>query len=162
MQRTREAVFDSLRRLIPGSGFADLYAAAGSVGIEALSRGAAYVTFVERDPEALGYLEENLRLLGLDEPRARIYRGDVEAFVASGGLDEPSLRVVFADPPYDDDVHSLLALIDDNAYPHLECLVVEHRSQLRGAGLQRWTVTRSRRYGGTRVTFYRPSEGGES
>ena len=55
MQRTREAVFDSLADAVRGGGFVDLYAGAGAMGIEALSRGAAFARFVEREPEVLAW-----------------------------------------------------------------------------------------------------------
>jgi len=161
MQRTREAVVDSLGDDLAGVGFVDLYAGAGAVGIEALSRRAAFVRFVERESETLACLDDNLRTLGLDASRASVYRGEVESFVASGGLDDERIRIVFADPPYHEDVHSLLALLDAKAYPHVRCLVVEHRGDLTAPGLSHWAVTRSRRYGATRVTYFEPCQGGK-
>jgi len=61
--RTRESVFNALQDEVRGAVFVDLYAAAGGVGIEALSRGASFVHFVERDAVALAALEENLAFM---------------------------------------------------------------------------------------------------
>jgi 16S rRNA (guanine966-N2)-methyltransferase len=160
MQRTREAVFDSLGTGLVGAGFVDLFSGAGAMGIEALSRGAAFARFVENAPEVLDCLEENLRMLGLGPPRSLVHRGEAAAFIAAGGLDEPGVSVVFADPPYDDDVESMLALVDAKSYPRVRYLIVEHRAERVGAGLRYWHSERSRRYGATRVTYFTPIEGG--
>lgn len=159
MQRTREAVFDSLRDEVAGAAFADLYAAAGAVGIEALSRGASFVYFVERDARALACLRENLDTLGVEPDRYAVHGAGVEAFVDSGGLDDPRLRVVFADPPYDDDTETLLALLDRRSYPQVRYLVVEHRGALAPTARRWWRLVRHRAYGSTTVSFFEPCDG---
>ena len=90
-----------------------------------------------------------------------MYRGDVAAFIEAGGLADPAVTVVFADPPYDDDVESMLALVDATSYAHLRFLVVEHRAELPGPGPDHWRIERERRYGATRITCFVPTEGGE-
>lgn len=159
MQRTREAVFDSLGDVVAGAGFADLYAAAGGVGIEALSRGASFVHFVETDARALECLRENIETLGVEPERYAVHPAGVEAFVAGGGLDDPRLRVVFADPPYDDDIESLLALLDGRSYPQVRFLVVEHRGALAPAARRWWRPARERSYGSTTVSYFEPYDG---
>ncbi len=97
--RLRETLFNVIAARVPGSCFADLYAGSGAVGIEAISRAAAHVTFAEIATPALAAIRANLRTLGI----ASGYR------VESGGV-APLLRsspqrpfdVVFLDPPYDD------------------------------------------------------------
>lgn len=91
--RVREAIFDILgaRIDLDGIRFADLYAGAGAVGIEALSRGAEFVEFVDTDREAVRAIESNLTALGLTD-RAIITRGEL--------LTESGFDVIFADPPY--------------------------------------------------------------
>lgn len=159
MQRTKEAVFDSLRDEVDRAAFADLYAAAGAMGIEALSRGASFVYFVERDRRALECLRDNLEAMGVDPGRYAVHEAGVEAFLASGGLDDPRLRVVYADPPYDDDIESLLALLDERSYPQVRFLVVEHRGALAPVARRWWRLVRHRAYGSTTVSFFEPCEG---
>jgi 16S rRNA (guanine966-N2)-methyltransferase len=92
--RVREAVFSMLGD-VSGARVLDLYAGSGALGIEALSRGAGPVVFVERDPRAVAALRRNLDELGLEQP---IKRQDVLRFLARL---EGTFDLVFADPPYD-------------------------------------------------------------
>lgn len=97
--RTREALFSSIvsiRGPLDGSRFVDLYAGSGAVGLEALSRGAAYVLLVERDQQALAVLRRNVEAVGL--PGAEVRAVEVER------IDDSGFDVVFADPPYADPV----------------------------------------------------------
>jgi 16S rRNA (guanine966-N2)-methyltransferase len=77
----------------------DGYAGTGAIGIEALSRGAAHVTFVERDLRALALIESNLQRCGLSE-RYAIIRGDFTASTTVSGLGRARIDVAFLDPPY--------------------------------------------------------------
>ena len=97
--RAKQVIFDVLatRVDLDGAHVLDVFAGSGSLGIEAISRGAASVTFVERSGEALDVLEQNLRSIGIDKQCERI-RGDVYMYIGSSGM---QFDVVFADPPYD-------------------------------------------------------------
>lgn len=92
--RVREALFSSIAAWLPDAIVLDLYAGTGSMGLEALSRGAAEVTFVERDRAALDVLRKNIETVGLG---GRVIAGDVGTYLdrASGPVD-----VAFVDPPY--------------------------------------------------------------
>ncbi|MGQ0551630.1 MAG: 16S rRNA (guanine(966)-N(2))-methyltransferase RsmD [Planctomycetota bacterium] len=93
----REALFSMLTGRIEGASVLDLYAGSGALGIEALSRGARHCTFVERSPDALACLRENLAATLLPADRATIIARDVHA------QDWPTggpFGLVLADPPY--------------------------------------------------------------
>ena len=92
--RLRETLFNILTPRIDGATFADVYAGTGSVGIEALSRGAAKAIFVEESRDACDVIRANLRSLGL-EGRARVIQAR-----ASGTLGAIDAGIVFIDPPY--------------------------------------------------------------
>ena len=143
--KVREAVFNALGSLdlIHDAAVADLFAGSGALGIEALSRGAARCTFVERDRSALAALRENLSALDLHD-RTRVVAAD--ALAAARSLD---VDVVFADPPYDfDRWDDLLAAIS------APFVVLESGHEL--AVPDGWERARSRRYGRTWVTFLEP------
>lgn len=96
--RIRETLFAILAGRVEGARVLDLFAGAGTLGIEALSRGAAHATFVERAPEALTALRRNLATTKYDD-RALVARSDVIAFLGGpvGRYD-----LVFCDPPFAD------------------------------------------------------------
>jgi 16S rRNA (guanine966-N2)-methyltransferase len=102
--RVREAIFDILFSLggVDGLRVADLFAGSGALGIEALSRGASSVTFVDRDPTALEAVRANLASVGLAEAErsgdATVVRADVDAWVATTAS---RYDLVLCDPPYD-------------------------------------------------------------
>jgi len=101
--RLRETLFNVLAPRIEGAAFLDLYAGSGAVGIEALSRGAASVTFVERAQPALKVLRANLAALGI-QSGFRIHAGSVAGYLRSVAEATPRPEpheVVFLDPPYD-------------------------------------------------------------
>ena len=101
--RLRETLFNVLAPRIQGAAFLDLYAGSGAVGIEALSRGAARVEFVEQAPKALKALRGNLERLGLSAG-FRIHASAVGSFLrrsADAGLKVERYEVVFLDPPWD-------------------------------------------------------------
>jgi len=78
----------------------DLFAGAGGLGIEALSRGAARCTFVERDPAALAALRGNLARLGVDATRGRVVAADYRRALQTDARDGSVYTLVFVDPPY--------------------------------------------------------------
>jgi 16S rRNA (guanine(966)-N(2))-methyltransferase RsmD len=97
--RLRETLFNVLAPRIGGASFLDLYAGSGAVGLEALSRGAASVEFVERGPAALVVLRRNLERLGLTTG-FRIHGASV-GVVLRKMKPASAFDVVFLDPPYD-------------------------------------------------------------
>jgi len=95
--RLRETLFNVLAPHIDGARFLDGFAGTGAVGIEALSRGASHVTFVEHDSRAIRLLEGNLARAGVKDRYAIIRTGFAQAF---RGAVTPSLDIIFLDPPY--------------------------------------------------------------
>ncbi|NNC93082.1 MAG: 16S rRNA (guanine(966)-N(2))-methyltransferase RsmD [Acidimicrobiia bacterium] len=103
MDRVKEAVFSSLGTRVPDARVLDLYAGSGALGIEALSRGAASVTFVERGRGAIEVLRSNLAALDFE---GQVVAADVDSFLRGA---EESYDLVFVDPPY----RLSLALVDE-------------------------------------------------
>jgi 16S rRNA (guanine966-N2)-methyltransferase len=141
--RAREAIFNALRSVdaIDGARVADLFAGSGALGIEALSRGAASCVFVEREPAAVAVINENLERTGV--AGATVVRADVMRWLAGAAA---PLDLVLADPPYAFDEWP--ALLDSTS----AALVVIESDRVIDPG-NAWLITRSKRYGGTVVTF---------
>lgn len=147
--RVREAVFNALGSLgaVVDAEVLDAFAGSGALGIEALSRGAARCTFVERDRAARVVVEANLASTGLAE-RARVIDGDVLAHLARPG---PAYDLVLCDPPHDHDRwDDLLAALAGRLRPD-GVVVVESDRPVVVDGDAGWVVTREKRYGGTVV-----------
>jgi 16S rRNA (guanine966-N2)-methyltransferase len=153
--RIRQVIFSSLADAIPGARVLDLYAGTGSIGIEALSRGAARAVFVEEAREAADCIRDNLRHCRLDGGEVR--QADALAYLAEPG--EP-FDLIFADPPYDKKRGTL------NGHPLLNqmaqrlcangTIVWEHFAEQELAEDPDWHVLRQRSYGETGLTFCRP------
>jgi 16S rRNA (guanine966-N2)-methyltransferase len=145
--KVREAVFNALGSLdlVRDARVADLFAGSGALGIEALSRGAAHCTFVERDRSALRVLRDNLDHLGVAD-RARVVAGDAIA-TAGGDFD-----LVLADPPYQFDGWS--DLLSKISAPFVVAESGRALDDVDALQISGWKPTRpSRRYGRTWVTF---------
>ena len=136
--RLRETLFNVLSPRIQGAAFLDLYAGSGAVGIEALSRGAARVEFVERAPAALKVLRANLEGLGLTAG-FRIHAASVGATLrraCSPNQRPERYELAFLDPPYDaaEDYAATLGLLGGSACGLLAegaLVIAEHRRKER-------------------------------
>lgn len=106
--RLRETLFNVLAPRIGGAHLLDLYAGSGSVGIEALSRGAAQVAFVERAAAPLKALRGNLERLGI-RSGFEVYGGTVTAYLRHGAA-ASRFDIVFVDPPYDAEAEYAMTL----------------------------------------------------
>jgi len=91
----KESIFNIIQFDIEGRRVLDLFAGTGQLGIEALSRGAAAVVFVDASADAVKLVRDNVRLMGFED-RATVLRGDALQYLARGG----KFDVVFLDPPY--------------------------------------------------------------
>jgi len=141
--QVRIALMDALGPRLPDARVLDLFAGAGGVGLEALSRGAAHATFVERDARAVAALEENIRTLGV-ESRARVVRGDVGRQLARLEAEGRRFEIAFLDAPYATD-----------AVPG-GLVIAQHLTKRRPAGEYGGLRTfRDRRFGETTLTFFR-------
>lgn len=149
----KQAIFNMAGPAIEGATVLDLFAGSGALGIEALSRGAAHVTFVDQQPRGLAILRQNLDALGFKE-RAQIVRGDVVHWLESRPSVLASADFVFLDPPYDDAIlDRALEQLDRSAAA--ATVFAEHSKRQLVPRLERLRVDRERRYGDTVVSVLR-------
>jgi len=156
--RAREGLFSTLTAIrgpVDGARVLDLYAGSGAVGLEALSRGAARVLFVEAEARAAQVIRGNLAAVGL--PGGELVIGRVERVLGRGPGGGPGYDLVVADPPYalsDDDVTAVLTALRDGSWLAAGAVVAVERAT-RSAPV-RWPPgyepDRSRRYG--EATFW--------
>lgn len=143
--RVREATFNALGSLgaVVDATVLDLFAGSGALGIEALSRGAAHVTFVDQDRAARAAVEANLATTGL-AAKATVVAGPVDRFVRGSGDRRWDLALI--DPPYDHPDDEWIDLLD--ALPADLAVLESDREVEPPFG---WEVLRSKRYGRTHV-----------
>jgi 16S rRNA (guanine966-N2)-methyltransferase len=152
--RVRQTLFNMLgtRILLEGSVVLDLFAGSGSLGIEALSRGAKRVLFVEAGRNAARLLEENLAALGCEES-AEVLQTDALEYLRAA---REKADLIFADPPYvfeeTADIPALVferGLLAPGGY-----LLIEHSKELQFETTGHYRVGPVKRFGRTYVTFF--------
>ncbi|HEV8540456.1 MAG TPA: 16S rRNA (guanine(966)-N(2))-methyltransferase RsmD [Nitrospiraceae bacterium] len=160
--RVKEALFSILSPRIIDARFLDLYAGTGAIGIEALSRGARHVTFVESSSVALRVLKKNLEQCGFAAA------GDVrictaERFLKGNGSETPPYDIVFADPPYDqkDGGQDLMSRLNESEMIGAHTLVILEHAKKVAVPVQvgRLSQVRQYRYGDTTLSLYQTAEG---
>jgi len=170
--RVKENLFNILQTEVPGATVLDLFAGTGSLGLEALSRGARWATFVEQNAEAAALLRHNIEHVRFTES-SRVIRGDalhLRPAIVETAMRDPAgplvFDLVFLDPPYrmmENETdrqrigESLAQLASFGALAPEAVIVVRHESrtsvEYRWPGLR---VTDSRRYGAMTLDFLRP------
>jgi len=149
----KAAMFNLVGPAIDGEHVLDLFAGSGAIGIEALSRGAAGVTFVDREPRGLAILRQNLEVLDL-KSRAQVVRADVVRWLEGSPEALKQAGFVFMDPPYEDPIlDRAIKAIDRGISSAM--VVVEHSRRQELPQLTRMRVDRQRRYGDTMLSVLR-------
>lgn len=140
-ERERLALFNKISEYLPGAKVLDAFAGSGALGIEAMSRGAASVTFVEKSPKAARIIRENLKTLGIS---GNVVLGDANKYTS-----EEKFDVILIDPPYDD----IMAF--SNPFFELKkggILVLSHPGE--APELPGLTLLDSRKYAGAALSYY--------
>lgn len=148
--RMRETMFSILTPVIAGAVFVDAYAGSGSVGIEAVSRGAARGIFIERSTAALDVLRANIASLGI-QGRVNVIRGK-----AAGALAGYKADIVFLDPPYTDPEEYALSM----AVVKAPLVIAQHASREKLEDVYGKLVRyRMVKQGDNTLSFYRVESG---
>lgn len=158
--KVRESIFNIIGALISDAQFIDLYAGTGAVGIEALSRGASTVFFVESDRKRTEQIEKILKDCGYLS-RADIIRGEASAFIAKAVKEGLKFDIVFLDPPYHTGEleHILPQLSGGEMLNDKGIIIAEHLSKKKlpdeiGKLIQK----KAYKYGDTMLTLYRKKQ----
>ncbi len=138
------------------SNFLDLYAGSGSIGIEALSRGAASAVFVEINERVLKIIRENLYATGF-AGNARVIRGEVTQVLSRLGSEEELYDVIFIDPPYlkNYEAGALAGIARNRLLRAAGVVVVEsHKDCYLPRNIEELKIARQAKYGDTLLSFY--------
>lgn len=163
--RVKESLFNILMHDVPGAVVLDLFCGAGTLGLEAISRGAAHVVFVDRSPKSLRKTLENAKSLGIGSEMETM-RADALAALKSLRADRHAFTLIIADPPYGEGwpakVLRAVAAADCRAEEGI--LVIEsHKKDEPGDPPPGFSVWTTRRFGDTLLSFWRwaPSQSQE-
>ncbi len=171
MDRVKTALFDILSDKVEDARFLDLFAGTGSVGIEALSRGAARATFIEMNNAIVKLVRENLQITALSD-RAEVIHGDSFKFLQAHQATHDRVVVphphrtydiIYVAPPqYEEMAARALSLIDSSVLLAPESLVIiqihpKERAGVAAVNCAHLSLTDERRYGSTLLMFYRSS-----
>lgn len=156
-EMAKEAVFSILHNEVPQARVLDLFAGSGQMGIEALSRGAAHVVFVDKSPAARDVIRENLKLTGF-AVSATVLMADFAGYLSTN---REKFDIAFLDPPYGKGyaaaaLEALAEHMQDGGVILCECERTEEVPQSAGG----FTAVRSYKYGKIKMTQYRKREDG--
>jgi len=164
--RLRESLFNVLAPRVAGTRFLDLCAGSGAVGIEALSRGASFVTFVERVHKFCGLIEANLDLVGVPEEMTEVVKSDAAEYLkrtANGGGQDwrggtEAWDIVYFDPPYASDYAPVLRAFGQHTSALVReggLVIVEHHPKNAPpdslGAIRRWRILKQ---GDSAISFY--------
>jgi len=163
--RVKEALFDILSARIDGCTFLDLYAGTGSIGLEAHSRGASTVIFVEQNRKTAALLHRNVARYCTSMPpeqpsTLRIHILDVEAYLSNTRHRTTPVDIIFSDPPYDAPVsHTFMDRVTRGNWLQPDgLLVVEHRfKHPTDDTCGSFSKTATYRYGDSALSVYEPT-----
>jgi 16S rRNA (guanine966-N2)-methyltransferase len=165
IDRVKQALFNILSTRVEDARFLDLFAGTGSVGIEALSRGAAHATFIEMNHKILALIRENLHITGLAD-RAEVLHADAFKFLQSQAQTTSTSNtrrtydIIYVAPPqYQEMAARALGLLDTSPLLAEQGLIIvqihpKERPGVAAVPLTRLTLTDERRYGSTLLMFY--------
>ena len=155
--KVREAMFDVLGARVEGARCLDLFAGSGALGIEALSRGARFVTFCDSRAVCVRTMGENMERLGVEKDAFRLVRSDAVAAIERLHGEGEEFGLVFVDPPYAEPIYQsvLLALDVSGVVSPSGVVVVERCKRVElGETFGLLQLLKTKRYGDTYVDYF--------
>lgn len=151
--RIKETLFSMIQFDLVGSRFLDLFSGSGAMGIEALSRGAQEVIFVEKDKEALSCIKDNLKRTSLLD-KGKILSSDVQNALDHLGSCKEKFHVIFMDPPYKEDlvIPTLESIKKNKLLVEQGYVIVEHDSDWQ-VDARGFDVIKTKSFRATTMTF---------
>jgi 16S rRNA (guanine966-N2)-methyltransferase len=150
LDRVKESIFNILGPKVLASRGLDLFAGFGGLGLEALSRGALFIDFVEKNRQTARIIEENILLCGF-EKKARVYRDDVFNFLIHN---HNKYELIFMDPPYAKSYVSktIKLIIENKILLKAGIMVIEHNN-IEEIKIPEFRIIKEKKYGDTIISF---------
>lgn len=159
LDRVREAVMAIIEPRLDGANFLDLFAGSGIVGIEALSRGASRVTFVDLHGPALANIERQLDSFSVDHKRAETIRADARSYLKRSTREKSKFDIIYADPPYASELGRIcLEYLSAHAFPTFGLYVWERETNDDVEPEGPLTLERVQRIGSNRIEHWAAGE----
>lgn len=154
LAKVKEAMFGMIQFDIEGANVLDLFSGSGSLGIEAISRGAAHAVFCDADRQAYSVINANLKKLGFDGA-ASVHYGDSLALLERLAGEGAAFDIVLLDPPYETDLESrAVAMLDElGLLNEGAILLCEHSLANPPRFTEGYAVKKAKKYGDTYVTY---------
>lgn len=152
----KESIFNIIQNDVVGSKFLDLFAGSGAIGIEAISRGADKVVFVDNSKESIGIIKQNLQML---KEESQVIFGDYE--YALTRLKNGEFDIIFLDPPYSfKDIATILDKIKENNVLSSSGIVIFESLYDKNAdkNVNGYSIIKSKKYGITSIDIYEREE----
>ena len=168
LARIKKSLFDILKSRISGASFLDLFAGTGAVGLEALSRGARRVVFIDSSPQCRRWIEDTIKQLSgssnelfMNPRQCEVYKADVLSGLA--WLNE-KFDIVFSGTPYKDERKAplqdgrevLFVVARDQILSENGWLIIQHHAKERLPASAHWDFFRQEQYGDTFLSFFKP------
>lgn len=154
--RIREAVFNMIASVVPGSNVLDVFAGSGAYGLEAVSRGAENACFIDDDIRSVRTIKENAISLGLPAGKVHIIKEEAFRALKSLGEKREKFDIIFADPPFKRNLaKKTLHII--NKYDILKpagFLIVEHHAEEKLEATEHITILKQRTYGDIVISIF--------
>ncbi len=155
MDRVKESMFNMIGRNIEGKTVLSIFAGSGSLGFEALSRGAKHVMFIDLHPESLKAIKDNQATLGIASSDVEIIKGNALSYIEILKRRGRIFDYIFIDPPYYQDLikKTLLKLEGFDILAPFSYLVIEHAKDEPVPLSNVFNIINSKRFGATQVTI---------
>lgn len=162
LDRVKESVFNIIASLVHGSHVLDLFSGTGSLGIEALSRGAEKAIFVDLDSECCNIIKENLSKtrLGTSSKAAEVSKTNAFDIIVNLAQNRIRFDIIFVDPPYNSGLaKKALEIISENDIIKENVIIIVETAFNEVLGdIKYLSLVREKLYGSTKISFYRKLE----
>ena len=150
-QSTKEALFSSIQFELEGKQILDLFAGCGQLGIEALSRGARFCTFVENNREAYKTVEKNIKTCNMQDVSSLVF-SDAVSFLSR----RDTFDIAFLDPPYNKGlIQQCLEKLTEKMNADGVIICETARDETLPDSVNGWNISREKNYGKSKLTYYR-------